>query len=685
MAKLKVHPRQSYEEVILDLLNKISKVRKYNKNGRLKKFQLVLFSIIFLALFAGFILNTEVIKGSVVVFKEKNYTQKLQMELSNNSEYFWSLENPGNLMYIKLSGTLEDRGSVKVYIEKNDVRFLILDSSRMNQTVNVHEINGFVIAPNEYSETNVNFINQTNIETSNINHSTVIQTINIALEYKNGTPYDIDNNGIEPINGVIDLTVENTIFGWDLDETKLCTRWDVYSITDEQSTIVCYGSEKCCNFIDLHPKRDSWREPFYAIYGQQGANLENIISAQVIYVDYNLIQDEPFADIYYSKWQNLSANFYYPHIEFRNMCVETCSLNDFNETEYKLIFEINNSVLTIEEIGYSVVEEIKSVTFNLSIVDNMLMNSGTYLMYKNSNLVEGDLIEPDYYELELIPKGSMIDRIKVMDVNITESIKATVGIDNVSNEITLEGMNITKRFAIKLDELEFEEAILMSNASANSLFKCNNWDFHSELCLGTWEKIKDLAINESYQLIINDGVVGFIEGNFKIVTNLTNLSFVDDIPNMTIAMNTNSTLNLKLYFANLDNDTVFDYFKQGNITISFIDNAAIIMPNKDFVGKAYTFISANKSDNFAVSNVFAINIVNITDIENDLSFFTLDPLSQVKLKKYADQNLKPLFKYNTINVIGYQTKNNVVIIYMVVDNKYIRWLTSISNFDDIIR
>jgi len=72
--------------------------------------------------------------------------------------------------------------------------------------------------------------------------------ITINLQYKLGTNYDADDNGYEATSGVIDLTVENSLFSWSVNESNLCARWDVYSVEDEKSTTVCYGSDKCCGF-----------------------------------------------------------------------------------------------------------------------------------------------------------------------------------------------------------------------------------------------------------------------------------------------------------------------------------------------------------------------------------------------------------------------------------------------------
>ncbi len=135
------------------------------------------------------------------------------------------------------------------------------------------------------------------------------QTITIKLDYKTGTMWDSDNDGIETIKGVIDFTVENSVFSWDVDENKLCTLWETYSLDNNEITTVCYGSEQCCNFVNLISSRDNWDEIFYGNYGKYGATYNNILSAKVIHVDYDLNIEHPYANISYSDWGGLSAEY----------------------------------------------------------------------------------------------------------------------------------------------------------------------------------------------------------------------------------------------------------------------------------------------------------------------------------------------------------------------------------------
>ena len=121
--KLKIHPRQAYEEVILELLKK-SKYKKIDKKGQYSInfiFPLIAIALIISAL----IFIKGGITGHVVFSEENSYKQQLNLELNNSSEYLWILENPGKLGNIRLNGLFEEGTSARVYLEQNNKKYLI--------------------------------------------------------------------------------------------------------------------------------------------------------------------------------------------------------------------------------------------------------------------------------------------------------------------------------------------------------------------------------------------------------------------------------------------------------------------------------------------------------------------------------------------------------------------------------
>ena len=470
--------------------------------------------------------------------------------------------------------------------------------------------------------------------------------ITINLEYKQGTDYDKDNDGYEPTTGIIDLTVENSSFSWYADESKLCTKWNVYSIEEGKTTTVCYGSSKCCNFIGLEPTREKWNEVFYSAYGQYGATLNNVVSAQIIYADYELSVNEPFAEIYYSDLKELAAKYYFAFIDFKNVCVDTCSLSGFNDTSYKLIFEIDNAVLNLDTLTYSIAEEVSKVLVNLAVKDDKGTTSGSYQLYKNNAIVPvtENVVEPDYYDIEVTPTANVIDKLLIENANITKPLTANIGIDNVTREIIIENVDVKKTYAVDLKELEFEKATLTATATANALYKCKQWDYNNEVCFGAWEKIKYLVPGQQYELTLTKDDPGFIEGDVNITilpVNITGLALIKDIPNITVIINENATIDLSNYFSNIDG-AIFTYFEQDGISILFDNNIATIIPNENFTGTVYTYITANQSSNLAVSNVFSITITNVT------ANATLTPNLILKKKDFKlDEDIDLDFEYLT--------------------------------------
>jgi len=469
-----------------------------NKKFKIFLEVLAVFTILALVL-TGIYYLEPIITGFITVNKQFNYVDNIDVEINASSDYVWILENLGNLKSIKLSGTIGNKGSAKVYIENNDARYLIFDSNKLNETGILDQITGFVIAQdknkapvwnssqdefilnqtlildlNNYfndkdndllsyaasefktndleillensiliinnknnvegnitleiiasdnetskkknvglilikkivinktpiinitpiinetienitiineTKINITIINETiNITLTNITNITINKSIKINFEYKSGTEYDVDDNGIETTTGIIDLTVESSKFNWDIDENKLCTRWETYSIDNEESTFVCYGNSDCCSLVNLVPTRVNWNDVFHTYYGLYGATFNNVISSQIIYADYNLSVDDPYAEIYYSNWENLSANYYSGLIAFNDICIDTCTLFDFDDTNYTLIIEINDTTLNLYEIDYIIEKEV--------LVNNppiLIKNISNITIIKNKN------------------------------------------------------------------------------------------------------------------------------------------------------------------------------------------------------------------------------------------------------------------------------------------------------------
>ena len=460
------------------------------------------------------------------VIKESSYSDKLNIVAASNGTYIWEPKIAGELKYLKLDGSVTIAGKAKAYVESNGIRYLIFDSSRLNETAKSsialnksknsgNSITGFSVKDSneknstddsdkekqktnrkpewighaefivnrtadinlsnyfsdkegdnlEYSasadeievsldgeiaslyskssndfNTTATFIASDGISSTShvvkiifaaekksdesalenstsappnetINNTNPIineeKSIKINLEYNSGTIYDANDNGEESINGVVDLNVNGTSFGWDGDKSRLCTKWEVYSLQDNRLTTFCNGNADCCAFLGLLPTKNRWNEIYYSTFGRDGAGYDNLVSAQVIYYDVNLSSENIKSEIYYSEWGNLSVRFFKEENEFYDACIDTCSLKGLNKSSYKIFFDIEDgAVLKINNLKYAVSTEISNnppaLTENFSAIRLRQNRNITINLSKYFSDPDGDVLAYDYYKADNI-------------------------------------------------------------------------------------------------------------------------------------------------------------------------------------------------------------------------------------------------------------------------------------------
>ncbi|MBU2561203.1 MAG: hypothetical protein KKD17_02815 [Nanoarchaeota archaeon] len=134
----------------------------------------------------------------------------------------------------------------------------------------------------------------------------IVNAINILLEYKGGSQWDEDNDGIETTAGAVDLTVENTEIDPAADRSRLCTKWTVTSLDSGMDMTMCNGPPECCVFAGVAPEKVSWDEPLYLFYGKYGATYNNMITSQMIY---SLDMTDPASETYYSEPETLPVTY----------------------------------------------------------------------------------------------------------------------------------------------------------------------------------------------------------------------------------------------------------------------------------------------------------------------------------------------------------------------------------------
>ncbi|MBW2984965.1 DNRLRE domain-containing protein, partial [Candidatus Woesearchaeota archaeon] len=433
-----------------------------------------------------------------------------------------------NLRTLKLSGSYIGNGTIKIHLKTMDgTEYLILDNEAMAEqglagiTALFLEVEEGIIkeVPEEIDMTK-------NVSDVNITEEMIEKEARIELAYNSGTNFDPDNNGVEDINGVIDFTVANSEFNWEIDESKLCTRWQVYPVGSEEATIVCYGAQACCNFVELQPYMNDWDEPFVLTYGLYDSGYDNLVSAQIIYADLDT------AEIYYTDWANLSAKFVSRFVAFEDICAETCILPPgLDDTEYKVVVEVESGILEIDKIAYTLKNlttstKIKEVEFNPTVrnAKNELVEydiefedvdtkevKKTEEIRKSKGLAvasaPGLNVKEGKYNIKVKPKNHPIKSIEINNVDIDSDISEFIDIDDAP-----EFGDFVEVYAIDPTRFNFTEATVTVTAKGSALYKCKDWDFIGQTCEGSWELFKTgLVPGQEYTFTLTPEDPGFAE------------------------------------------------------------------------------------------------------------------------------------------------------------------------------
>ncbi len=284
------------------------------------------------------------------------------------------------------------------------------------------------------------------------------KSINILIQYNAGSIYDMDDDGIEDANGVIDFSVKNTKFGWNADQSKLCTRWDVYSLESNAQNEVCYGNNECCGLINLASNRNNWDEIFYLTYGMLGSTKNNIVSAQVVYANYSLDAGEPYSDISYSSWIGLPAEF-----ESQKFSQALASFNDFGLAISSPEQELQSGEIIYLNLSTNYTAQ---VNFSLNNGPVIILGNGTSFNYLLQGQLNYSIFANGQYNVS-VGMGNSSDSAQVYYLfGVNDTIPPILSI-NLTNNSIISAFNPS--IDLRIESSEFAYASYKINSNPYSL------------------------------------------------------------------------------------------------------------------------------------------------------------------------------------------------------------------------
>jgi len=257
--------------------------------------------VIMMAVFI--VLREPAITGVVILKQKQSFSKDINLTFDANGNYLLEFNQTVKLKSLTITGSVFGEGKVSVLL---DNQYSVYN----NQEAPI-SITGLVVEGEIANNSNNDSIDNETVEQD---EEEISKSITVSFSYIDNN-FDPDNDGITHIEDAVDFQVDISA-NFDYNEENLCTRFEIYSEDNEESTFVCQGNTNCCNFVDLAPFNKEWNAPYYSYYLKDGASFNNIISAQVIHYDISL-RDVISADVLSSDSVQL---IYCPDVSFIPSC-----------------------------------------------------------------------------------------------------------------------------------------------------------------------------------------------------------------------------------------------------------------------------------------------------------------------------------------------------------------------------
>ncbi|MBR9675587.1 hypothetical protein GOV05_01110 [Candidatus Woesearchaeota archaeon] len=117
-------------------------------------------------------------------------------------------------------------------------------------------------------------------------------------------------------------------------------------------------------------------------------------------------------------------------------------------------------------------------------------------------------------KLDLIPKKKFVEKIRFNNVNLSNGFD--LGIEELPVEkADVPGVRIKSAFAIDPERISFVNGSIEFVAVGYELYKCAEWNFSTQTCHGTWDKILDMVPGEKYNITITPNDPAYAQSSYN--------------------------------------------------------------------------------------------------------------------------------------------------------------------------
>jgi len=303
---------------------------------------------------------------------------------------------------------------------------------------------------------------------------------------------------------------------------------------------------------------------------------------------------------------NSTIAYYPPHTgNYTLVLLDTSTSLIWNSSFSVVLPEVyipqaSSSQVRIDLSGVENPERISNVRFIIRRKNGKEWNYSLKLSEENQ---QGIPAEPDYNATIEI-SGSFIKKIELKKLKIRDDFELPL------NELSVESIkniktqaisgNITNAFSINPAMLNFSEGYITLNASGNELWKCADWDYDAQSCIGDWKKQQDIVPGQEYTFYFNSTDPGYAEFSTANITSIAVTPLGEDNFAVAYCDDTNDRIAFKVYRTNgtlITSETVVDSTAgacdYNSVSVSTFD------PNRFVIG---WYDSGSSYASFAVYN-----------------------------------------------------------------------------------
>ncbi|MDK2907687.1 MAG: hypothetical protein PWQ87_145, partial [Candidatus Woesearchaeota archaeon] len=128
---------------------------------------------------------------------------------------------------------------------------------------------------------------------------------------------------------------------------------------------------------------------------------------------------------------------------------------------------------------------------------------------KDSNKLRTDS-NSERKNIRFFPDVKNIKMVELEDLNIQTEIE--FGLESVPlDKVRKHNKNFISSFAVNPESINFTKGSLVKVAEGKELYKCKDWNFSQQECLGEWEKVMDLIPGKEYNISLYPGDPAYAE------------------------------------------------------------------------------------------------------------------------------------------------------------------------------